>query len=153
MIKDRCYNERNQSYAGYGGRGITMCTEWVDSFTPFLDHVGRRPGPQYSLERIDNSRGYEPGNVKWATAKEQARNRRTSRILTKGGISRCLAEWAEVLGVSAGLIECRLRLGWSEERALSAPKVYVRAPNTPEHSKRIGDGVRAAWARKRSITG
>lgn len=61
---NRCYNERSPDYPEWGGRGITVAAEWRQSYEAFLEHVGRRPGPGYSIDRIDNSRGYEPGNVR-----------------------------------------------------------------------------------------
>jgi hypothetical protein len=76
---DRCENPRNKSFPDYGGRGIRVCPEWRDSFPGFLAEVGRRPGPEFSIDRIDNSRGYEPGNVRWATRLQQNRNRRPAR--------------------------------------------------------------------------
>lgn len=75
-MKARCHNPRNDKFSYYGGRGIEVCPEWRDDFDAFLAHIGRRPGKGYSVDRIDNSRGYEPGNVRWATAYQQRHNRR-----------------------------------------------------------------------------
>lgn len=80
-IKQRCHNANFSAYEKYGGRGITMCDEWRESFEAFYRDVGPRPSPQHSVERDDNHRGYEPGNCRWATLAEQADNkRRTIRI-------------------------------------------------------------------------
>lgn len=78
-MKRRCTDPKNQDYHSYGGRGITVCQEWQDSFQAFHDHVSRLPhfGEKgYSLDRKNNNGNYEPGNVRWATAKEQANNSR-----------------------------------------------------------------------------
>jgi hypothetical protein len=75
-IKDRCLNQKSAGYPGYGGRGITVCEEWQDSFEAFFAHAGPRTSKKHSIDRINNDGNYEPGNVRWATASEQATNRR-----------------------------------------------------------------------------
>jgi hypothetical protein len=75
-MKSRCLNVRCRNYNRYGGRGIRVAQVWIDSYEAFLAHVGRRPTPRHSIDRIENEGHYEPGNVRWATPSEQARNRR-----------------------------------------------------------------------------
>lgn len=75
-IKQRCFKPSHKAYHNYGGRGISMCPEWACSFMAFFDHVGYRPSRLHSIDRIDNNGNYEPGNVKWSTSSEQAKNRR-----------------------------------------------------------------------------
>ena len=106
--------------AGYAVRGIRVCPEWKD-FTVFLAHVGKRPSADHSLDRIDNDKGYEPGNVRWATWKQQNRNTRWNRVLTVDGISRSVAEWVEASGLSRHTIKGRLSRGWSEKEAVTVP--------------------------------
>lgn len=74
--KYRCFNPNAADYYKYGGRGITMCDEWRNDFDAFLEHIGPRPSAKHSLDRVDNERGYEPGNVRWATKSQQNINRR-----------------------------------------------------------------------------
>lgn len=74
--KRRCFNPKHRQFQHWGGRGITMAPEFVFSFENFLAEAGPRPGPDYSIDRIDNERGYEPGNLRWATRLQQARNTR-----------------------------------------------------------------------------
>lgn len=74
-MKRRCLNKNDPSYAGYGAKGVTICDEWVHSFQAFYDHVGERPSAEHSIDRIDNSKGYEIGNVRWATKLQQSVNR------------------------------------------------------------------------------
>ena len=77
-MRRRCSDPNRHNAHRYLGRGITVCKEWQDDLRAFLDYVGPAPSPYHSLGRIDNDRGYEPGNVRWETASEQARNRGTS---------------------------------------------------------------------------
>jgi len=75
----RCTNPKAKGFEWYGGRGISLHSEWRVSFRSFMDHIGPRPSKYHSIDRIDNSKGYEPGNVRWATSMEQAANRRCKR--------------------------------------------------------------------------
>lgn len=75
-MRKRCLDPSNRQYPDYGGRGITVCDEWKNSFENFLAYMGEKPEKSYSLDRIDNNRGYEPGNVRWASKETQSRNRR-----------------------------------------------------------------------------
>ncbi len=75
-IKERCHNPKSKDWPDYGGRGISVCAEWLSSFEAFFAHIGPKPDPTYSIDRIDVNGNYEPGNVRWADAVTQSRNRR-----------------------------------------------------------------------------
>lgn len=119
-MKQRCLDVGCKAYVHYGGRGISVFNCWRDSFEAFLADVGERPGPEYELDRIDNDGNYEPGNVRWATRKEQMRNTRASRRITAGGLTHTLSEWSELSGIRRSTIAFRIdKCGWSPEKAVS----------------------------------
>jgi hypothetical protein len=126
----RCTDPKRKAYANYGGRGIRICDEWRQSFVAFRDYVIQLAhcGEEgYSLDRIDNGGNYEPGNLRWATRSEQARNKRNTRWLTYQGKTQSITAWAEELGVKQKVLEKRLRIGWTVERTLSTPLDVRRA--------------------------
>ena len=108
----RCYNENNKTYCRYGGRGITVCDRWRNSFLAFLEDMGPRPSLKHTLDRIDNNGNYEPGNCRWATMIEQARNKSTSLWLELGGVSRPAMEWCELAGTDYHAFYWRYENGW-----------------------------------------
>lgn len=119
-MKDRCYSTKNRNYKNYGGRGISICDEWRESFQSFYEWAtdnGYQIGLQ--IDRIDNNGNYEPGNCRWATRTEQARNKRTNTVITFHGATKCLKEWAEITGISWETIRKRLRMGWTVRDTLT----------------------------------
>ncbi len=108
--KGRCFNLADKSYQHYGGRGITMCDRWKDSFQSFLEDMGEKPNG-LSLERKDVNGNYEPSNCVWATATQQARNKRKSTYVFWRGSRRHLSEVAEQLGITFGAAFMRLKRG------------------------------------------
>ncbi len=116
MVK-RCRNPNDISYRRYGGRGITVCERWL-RFENFLADMGKCPDG-HSIERKDNSGDYGPGNCKWATASEQANNRRSSRFVTFEGVTLTVVQWAERTGIKTSTLFYRLNMGWDVSRALS----------------------------------
>lgn len=118
---DRCYRERNKSFGDYGGRGITVCSEWRESFDRFFADMGPRPSRKHSIDRIDNSLGYEPSNCRWATQETQVNNSRKARPLTYRGKTQSIKQWADEFGLSYQTIVTRLHKGFSIEKALTTP--------------------------------
>ena len=119
-MKDRCYNPRYKTFHSYGGRGIAVCQQWVNSFERFLADMGPKPSAKHSLDRFPDKDGnYEPGNCRWATTKMQNRNKRNSRTMTINGITKSVADWAEANGLANKTVKARLRRGWSPERSIS----------------------------------
>jgi len=119
-ILRRCIDSGHPSYENYGGRGITVCEEWVGNFHAFYEHVGAAPA-RHSIDRIDNNKGYEPGNVRWATTKIQCNNRRNTVYITANGQTKSLAEWAEQLGVVYSKLFYRYQHGWTHEDIVNRP--------------------------------
>lgn len=120
----RCSSPTNDHYKDYGGRGITVCAEWRDSFEAFEFYVAQLPHygeSGYTLDRINNDSNYEPGNVRWASHVEQHRNFRRNRMLTHDGKTQCVSAWAEDTGIAQHTICWRLSYGWSVEKALNTP--------------------------------
>lgn len=111
-MRSRCLLKNDSHYPSYGGRGIRICDRW-SSYEAFLQDVGRRPSPRHTLDRIDNDGDYEPGNVRWATAKEQNRNTRRSRKIVRSDGVRfsSFAEAAEVTGEPWRAIHWAVRSG------------------------------------------
>ena len=120
-MKNRCYNTNTPCYCHYGGRGITVCDEWRNSYETFIKDMGPRPSTKHSIERVDNDGDYEPGNCYWATWAEQARNKRTTRMLTFKGATKPLATWAEQFGIPYTALAERIQKRWTTERALTQP--------------------------------
>ena len=122
LIIQRCENPNNPSYGRYGGRGIRVCKRWRESFEAFLEDMGERPSDSHTVERENNNGNYEPGNCYWATRTEQARNRRSSRLIEFDGKAMTAAEWGEVTGIGSWNIRQRIdRYGWPVEKALTTP--------------------------------
>jgi hypothetical protein len=117
----RCLNPDDAAYAHYGGRGIQVCERWLD-FELFLEDMGKRPSRDYSLDRMDNAKGYEPGNCRWATRMQQSNNSRRTKLITYDGTTQSVSRWAVDLGFPAcATLNNRLRNGWSVERAFFTP--------------------------------
>lgn len=123
----RCHNPNASSYPRYGALGIQVCDEWRTSFESFLNHVGLKPlstGRSVSIDRINGTGNYEPGNVRWATTWQQSINRKSNRRLTVNGETKTIIEWARIVNRGPKFIRARVVLrGWTPEEALGlAPR-------------------------------
>ena len=121
-MKERCYNPNEKRFKDYGGRGIIVCDEWKESFSEFYSHIGPRPTAKHSIDRINNNRGYFPGNVRWALPITQSNNKRTNRIITINGWSLTIAQWARFAGIRQITLFNRINiLNWSHSKAIFTP--------------------------------
>lgn len=120
-INQRCHNPSNKDYPNYGGRGIYVYPLWRESYEAFLMYIGKKPHPSYTIERLDVNKGYEPGNVKWATRDEQALNKRNNVYLTINDITKTVVEWSKdpICVVPLKTIYKRLERGWDHEKAVT----------------------------------
>jgi hypothetical protein len=120
-IITRCTNPTSKSFPDYGGRGITICERWRDSFEAFHADMGEKP-PGLSIDRHPDMNGnYEPGNCRWATTQEQNQNKRDTVLLTIDGETKCLAQWSDHFGMPRRLVYSRVHGGWPIARALTTP--------------------------------
>ncbi len=124
-MKSRCYYDKNKRFKYYGGRGITVCDEWKNSFISFYewsikngyDETAERG--QCTIDRIDVNGNYEPNNCRWATIKQQANNTRRNHFIEYNGKTQTVSQWANELGVEPDSIFNRLQKGFTEEEALT----------------------------------
>ncbi len=115
-IKARCFNKKHMQFKDYGGRGITVCSEWKNSFIKFLNDIGKAPSSKHSIDRINNNGDYEPKNCKWSTYKEQNSNKRTKRNVTINGITKSLQDWCDEYHINRGTLKYRLDKNWSHDK-------------------------------------
>jgi predicted oxidoreductase len=126
-MKDRTSNKNNNKYHDYGGRGITVCEGWADSYVAFrnwsllhgYDNKAKRG--KCTIDRIDNNGNYCPENCRWVSQVVQCNNSRANRIIKHNGIELSVAQWARKLGISPQVIYSRIHIGWSETRAIMEP--------------------------------
>lgn len=123
-MRCRCNNPNDAHYKYYGGRGITLYDKWADSklgFALFIEHIGPCPSDKHSIDRMLNDEGYKPGNVRWATKRQQARNRRSTHDITFNGKTQCLQAWADEVNLKRSCLLARLTRGWEVKEALTTP--------------------------------
>lgn len=111
LMKRRCYDINDINYKSYGGRGIKVCPEWIESFETFFAYMGKKPSHNHSIDRINTNGNYEPGNVRWATRLQQARNKRMNRLIEYMGESKTMGQWCEILHLPLKRTELRFNRG------------------------------------------
>ena len=133
-MKQRCSNPNDRDYPRYGGRGISVCARWQvgdgtkTGFECFLADMGMPPNRSYSIDRIDVNGPYSPENCRWATAKQQANNRTSTRILTIDGVSKPLSEWCEQYKIGSKTVLFRLKhRGMDHKDAVTSPLVWTKS--------------------------
>ena len=118
---DRCTKTTNPVYHHYGGRGITVCDSWKNSFAEFYVAMGDPPKGK-SIERIDNNGPYSPENCRWASKREQSNNTRNTVLITCNGKTQGISEWADELSIHVSTLRYRTRSGWPMDKIFQAPK-------------------------------
>lgn len=152
----RCERPGDAGFKNYGARGISVCDRW-HSFDLFMADMGRRPTSKHSIDRIDNDGNYEPGNCRWATREEQARNTRRARPITIGGRTMLLNEWAKLIGVCASALAERLAKGLPESELLKPGRnKRTQCPwgheyDKPKKRRECAQCQRARNARRREV--
>lgn len=135
-IQDRCYNQKNQDYRHYGGRGITVCDEWREDFMSFYNWSMENGYEEIlTIDRIDVNKGYCPDNCRWVSMVEQSNNRRNNKVITFHGESLTIAQWSKKIGVKYGDIQNRLNYGYSFEDAINPNFKRVYHYKTEENQR------------------
>lgn len=119
-MKARCRNPNAPNYKLYGGRGIRVSITW-NSFEQFLKDMGSRPSPEHTLDRINNNRGYNKKNCRWATMKAQQNNRRNNVRVEIDGEVKTLSQWCEIYGIQISTAHKRISKGWAASDAIQKP--------------------------------
>lgn len=120
---NRCHNPSAHNYSRYGRRGIEVCEEWrysPENFISWVESTGGRPIDS-TLDRIDNDKGYSPENCRWASVSQQSRNKRSNRMITYKGISKCLSDWCNELNINTKTAISRFSRGWTVEEVFETP--------------------------------
>ena len=126
-MKERCYDPNDKRYHRYGGRGITICDEWLNDYYAFEKWaIENGYSDELTIDRVDNDGNYCPENCKWVTIAENNQHRGTSRFFTYNGKTQNLAQWCEEYGLNYHTVLCRLRRGWDFERAITEPLIKGR---------------------------
>lgn len=123
-IKARCFNPNHRGYKDYGGRGITMCDRWKNSYLDFISDIGYSPSPRHSVDRVRNEGNYEPSNCIWRTQKEQANNTRGNVFIEHEGIVLSKSMWSDKIGISRAQMDYHYRV-----KKLSISQIFLKVTN------------------------
>ncbi|QZA69636.1 hypothetical protein 035JT004_138 [Bacillus phage 035JT004] len=151
----RVLNPKAANYSRYGGKGIKVCDEWLDRDSGFINfyHWSTQNGysDTLSIDRKDVNGDYDPSNCRWITHKEQQNNKSNSHFITYNGVTKTATEWSEDLGGSRNLVEERLKLGWSKEKAVSTPPTIPAKCNTRDITYNGKTQSLRSWAKELGI--
>lgn len=126
LMLSRCHNESDSSYHRYGGRGVTVCGRWRESFESFLADMGPSPSPAHTVDRKDGTKGYDANNCRWATRREQSNNRPCNIHVTMNGRTMTLSQWCDELALPYKTVHARIKAGWEAATALTTPVRPIR---------------------------
>lgn len=118
-MRRRCGNTKDPNYHRYGGRGISVCERWQNSFEDFLEDVGMAPTKKHSLGRIDNDKDYCKSNVQWETPIQQCNNKSTNHLIEMNGRRMTVTQWARELDIPTDTMFKRVEAGWSNEKLIT----------------------------------
>lgn len=121
LMKERCFNPKRKEYKNYGGRGITVCQEWLDSKSFIEWALNNGYSNELTLDRINNNGDYCPDNCRWISKAEQMNNRRNNHIIVFNNQAKTLTQWAKEYGFTYAQLYKRLKLGWSFEKSITEP--------------------------------
>jgi hypothetical protein len=152
-MRDRCTNPNCKAYRYYGGRGITVCERWLNSFAAFQEDVGKRLDGM-TLDRINSNGNYEPNNVRWATMKTQQQNRRNNVYLTAFGETKIAGDWVidERCAAPLGTLYRRVGvLGWDHQKAIETPINKARSEGNKIGRQKMHNQAKFMRPRKRGV--
>ena len=125
----RCTNPKTTRFENHGGRGITICSRWLNSFENFLADMGLKPFQKAQLDRENNNGNYEPGNCRWVTRLVNAGNKRNTIVIIYQGEAKTISEWSKAVGIKASTLRDRYHQGWSHSRMLEQEPRSLYKPN------------------------